>query len=61
MASAYATLAAGGVYSRPMAIRKVILPNGKEDDQRRLGQPCAAARDPRLGGGDGDGASSNRT
>jgi penicillin-binding protein 1A len=31
MASAYATLAAGGVYSKPMAIRKVILANGKED------------------------------
>ncbi|MGH7357374.1 MAG: transglycosylase domain-containing protein [Candidatus Rokuibacteriota bacterium] len=31
MASAYATLAAGGVYSEPMAIRKVVLPNGKVD------------------------------
>jgi penicillin-binding protein 1A len=31
MASAYATLAAGGVYSEPMAIKKVILPSGKED------------------------------
>jgi penicillin-binding protein 1A len=31
MASAYATLAAGGVYSEPTAIRKVVLPNGKED------------------------------
>jgi penicillin-binding protein 1A len=31
MASAYATLAAGGVYSKPMAIRKVVLPNGKVD------------------------------
>ena len=39
MASAYATLAAGGVYSRPMAIRKVILPNGKEDDQAGWGKP----------------------
>jgi penicillin-binding protein 1A len=28
MASAYATLAAGGVYSKPMAIRKVVLPDG---------------------------------
>jgi penicillin-binding protein 1A len=28
MASAYATLAAGGVYSKPMAITKVILPTG---------------------------------
>jgi penicillin-binding protein 1A len=31
MASAYATLAAGGVYSEPKAIRKVVLANGKED------------------------------
>jgi penicillin-binding protein 1A len=31
MASGYATLAAGGIYSKPMAIRKVILPGGKED------------------------------
>jgi penicillin-binding protein 1A len=39
MASAYATLAAGGVYSQPMAIRKVILANGKEDDQAGWGKP----------------------
>jgi penicillin-binding protein 1A len=31
MASAYATIAAGGVYSEPMAIRKVILPGGEVD------------------------------
>jgi penicillin-binding protein 1A len=31
MASAYSTLAAGGVYAEPMAIRKVILPSGKVD------------------------------
>jgi penicillin-binding protein 1A len=31
MASAYSTLAAGGIYSQPMAIRKVILPSGKVD------------------------------
>ena len=31
MASAYATLAAGGVYSEPTAIRKVVLPSGEED------------------------------
>jgi penicillin-binding protein 1A len=31
MASAYATLAAGGIYSEPMAIRKVVLADGKED------------------------------
>jgi penicillin-binding protein 1A len=39
MASAYATLAAGGIYSRPMAIRKVILAGGKEDDQAGWGKP----------------------
>jgi penicillin-binding protein 1A len=32
MASAYATLAAGGVYSEPMAIRKVELPDGTVDE-----------------------------
>jgi penicillin-binding protein 1A len=31
MASAYATLAAGGVYTQPRAIRKVELPDGKVD------------------------------
>jgi penicillin-binding protein 1A len=31
MASAYATLAAGGIYSEPTAIRKVLLPSGKLD------------------------------
>jgi penicillin-binding protein 1A len=39
MASAYATLAAGGVYSAPMAIRKVVLANGKEDDEAGWGKP----------------------
>ena len=39
MASAYATIAAGGIYSQPMAIRKVILPNGQEDDQAGWGNP----------------------
>jgi penicillin-binding protein 1A len=29
MASAYATLAAGGVYSKPLAIRRVVFPGGK--------------------------------
>ncbi len=38
MASAYATLAAGGVYSAPMAIRKVILPDGREDDEAGWGR-----------------------
>jgi penicillin-binding protein 1A len=31
MASAYATLAAGGIYSRPLAIRSVVFPGGKVD------------------------------
>ncbi len=39
MASAYATLAAGGIYSEPTAIRRVILANGKEDDQAGWGKP----------------------
>src|SRR5437764_13245051 len=38
-ASAYATLAAGGIYSKPMAIRKVVLANGKEDTDAGWGQP----------------------
>jgi len=29
MASAYATLAAGGIYSKPLAIRRVVFPGGK--------------------------------
>jgi penicillin-binding protein 1A len=39
MASAYATLAAGGVYSEPMAIRRVVLANGKADHQAGWGKP----------------------
>jgi penicillin-binding protein 1A len=39
LASAYATLAAGGIYSKPMAIRKVILGNGKEDTDAGWGKP----------------------
>jgi penicillin-binding protein 1A len=31
MASAYATLASGGIYNEPTAIRKVVLPTGKPD------------------------------
>jgi penicillin-binding protein 1A len=38
-ASAYATLAAGGIYSKPMAIRKVILANGKVDTDAGWGTP----------------------
>jgi penicillin-binding protein 1A len=32
MASGYATLAAGGVYSEPTAIRRVVLPSGEVDE-----------------------------
>jgi penicillin-binding protein 1A len=39
MASAYATLAAAGVYSEPMAIRKVVLANGREDTKAGWGTP----------------------
>jgi len=39
MASAYATLAAGGVYSKPTAITKVVLPNGKVDTDAGWGKP----------------------
>jgi penicillin-binding protein 1A len=38
-ASAYATLAAGGIYSKPMAIRKVVLANGKVDTDAGWGKP----------------------
>jgi len=38
-ASAYATLAAGGIYSKPMAIREVVLANGKVDTDAGWGQP----------------------
>ncbi|MGH3072526.1 MAG: transglycosylase domain-containing protein [Gaiellaceae bacterium] len=38
MASAYATLAAGGIYSEPMAIRRVVLPTG-EDTSAGWGKP----------------------
>jgi penicillin-binding protein 1A len=36
MASAYATLAAGGMRSEPQAIKKVVFPDGKSDE---LGKP----------------------
>src|SRR5512132_506865 len=39
MASVYSTLAAGGVYSKPMAIRKVVLPGGKVDTEAGWGVP----------------------
>ncbi|MGH3025611.1 MAG: transglycosylase domain-containing protein, partial [Gaiellaceae bacterium] len=38
-ATAYATLAAGGIYSKPMAITKVILPDGSVDTQAGWGKP----------------------
>ena len=39
LASAYATIAAGGVYSKPMAITKVVLPTGKVDRSAGWGKP----------------------
>jgi penicillin-binding protein 1A len=39
LASAYATLAAGGVYAEPMAIRRVVLADGKEDTEAGWGVP----------------------
>jgi penicillin-binding protein 1A len=39
MASVYSTLAAGGIYSKPMAIRKVVLPGGKVDSEAGWGVP----------------------
>jgi penicillin-binding protein 1A len=39
MAAAYATFANGGVYAKPTAIRKVILPNGKVDTDAGWGVP----------------------
>jgi penicillin-binding protein 1A len=40
MASAYATLSAGGIYSRPMAITRVVLPHGKTDEEAGWGKPA---------------------
>ena len=42
MASVYSTLAAGGIYSKPMAIRKVILP-GRQGRQGRAAGACRSA------------------
>jgi penicillin-binding protein 1A len=39
LASAYATLASGGVYAEPMAIRRVVLADGKEDKRAGWGRP----------------------
>ena len=49
MASVYSTLAAGGIYSKPMAIRKVVLPGRQGGHGGRLGRAAAQARDSRLG------------
>jgi penicillin-binding protein 1A len=37
--SAYATLAAGGIHAEPMAIRRVVLPDGKVDTEAGWGVP----------------------
>ncbi len=39
MAAAYATFAANGVYAKPMAITKVVLPGGKVDRDAGWGKP----------------------
>ncbi len=39
MAAAYATFASGGIYARPMAITKVVLPGGKVDKTAGWGKP----------------------
>jgi penicillin-binding protein 1A len=39
MASAYATIADGGIYSKPMAITKVVLADGKVDTEAGWGKP----------------------
>jgi len=39
IASGYATLAAGGVYAEPMAIRRVVLADGREDTTAGWGVP----------------------
>jgi penicillin-binding protein 1A len=39
MASVYSTLAAGGIYAKPMAIRRVVLPGGKVDAEAGWGKP----------------------
>jgi penicillin-binding protein 1A len=39
LASGYATIAAGGVHAEPMAIRRVILADGREDEDAGWGVP----------------------
>jgi penicillin-binding protein 1A len=54
MASVYSTLSAGGIYSKPMAIRKVVFPDGKTDDhwgrpqRKRVIQDWVAAEVTRI-------------
>ena len=44
MAAAYATFASGGIYARPTAITKVVLPGGKVDTTAGWGKPQTQAR-----------------
>jgi penicillin-binding protein 1A len=39
LATAYSTLAAGGVHAEPMAIRRVVLPDGQADSEAGWGVP----------------------
>jgi len=54
MASVYSTLSAGGIYSKPMAIRKVVFPDGKTDahwgrpQRKRVIQDWVAAEVTRI-------------
>jgi penicillin-binding protein 1A len=54
MASVYSTLSAGGIYSKPMAIRKVVFPDGKIDSdwgkpqRKRVIQDWVAAEVTRI-------------
>ncbi len=41
MAAAYATFASGGIYARPMAITKVVFPDGEVDRRAGWGRPQA--------------------
>jgi len=41
LAAAYATFAAGGIYAKPAAITKVVLPGGKVDKEAGWGKPQA--------------------
>ena len=55
MANAYATLASGGIRNKPIAIKRVVFPDGKSEDlgkpkRKRVltdGQAYAVTRDPR--------------